>query len=245
MNNPVKSAPLTLLLTDSASDAAARFRSLLETGGEVSLSQAGSDGGSIFDIVYQGVTLQAAIAVTVPDLAGHKKIFCNLDPASIGCVIDISLGDHVSGGERVPAIIQALLDAAQKLGASLGTLGAIWHPANIVSGFAYFSEVVADYLGGGAFPALVLVNFKGGDDGTITSTGLALLSGQELLVGASQMDRSEMMRRVVRVVHDIATNGPVRNAVRLSGIEPDEILELQPLPESGLLKMNAYFGPAA
>jgi hypothetical protein len=244
MNSMAKSPPLTLLLTDSASGAETRFRALIETDSGITSSQASSGAGHGFEVVYLGVTFRMTISSAVPDLAGLKQIFCNLDPALVGCAIHISLGDHVAGGERVPAIIQALLGVAKKLGTSLGATVTIWHPANIMSGFAYFSEVVADYLGGGAFPVLALVSFKGGDDGLITSNGLALLSGQELLADAGEMDQSEIMRRVVRVVHDIATNGPVRNAVTLAGIEPDEIVELQPLPDGGLLKMNATAAPA-
>jgi hypothetical protein len=245
MNSPVKSAPLTLLLSGSASEAETKLRSLLETDSEISLAHAGAGNGTSFEIVFRGVTFQLAITSTVPELGGLKKIFCNLDPALVGCAVDLILGNHVAGGEQVPAIIQAMLGVARKLGSSLGAKGTIWHPADIVSGFPYFSEAVADYVEGGAFPALVLVNFTGGDDGVITSHGLALLSGQELQVGATDMDQSEMMRRVVRVVHDIATNGPVRSAVKLAGIERDEIIELKPLSDSGFLKMNAYSRPAA
>lgn len=244
MNSPVKSAPLTLLLSGSALEAETKLRSLLETDSEISLAHAVLGNGSNFEIVFRGVTFKLAITSNVPDLAGLKRIFCNLDPALVGCAVDLSLGNHVAGGERVPAIIQTMLGAARKSGASLGALGTIWHPADIVSGFSYFSEAVADYVEGGAFPALVLVNFKD-DGGVITSKGLALLSGHELQVGTSDMDQSEMMRRVVRVVHDIATNGPVHSAVKLAGIEPGEVVELEPLPDSGLLKMNAYFRPAA
>jgi hypothetical protein len=116
----------------------------------------------------------------------------------------------------------------------------VWHPANIVSGFSYFSEAVIDYMSGGAFPVLALVNFKAEDDGTINSRGLALLSGQELQVASNDMGQSEAILRVARVAHDIAINGAVNKAVKLAGIVPDEILDLQPVPESGLLRMNIY-----
>jgi hypothetical protein len=245
MSSPAQSAILTLLLSDTVVNTETALRSIVDAGNDISLSQAGSSYGSALEIVYCGVTFQLTMNPILPEMSGLKKIFCNLDPSSVLSIIDIRLGDHIAGGERVPAIIQALLDVAQKLGTLLGAKGTIWHPANIVSGFPYFSEVVADYLNGGHFPALALVNFKREDDGVITSTGLALLSGQELQVRQSEMDQTEIMRRVVRVVHDIATNGPVRDAVKLAGIECGEIVELEPLSDSGFLKMNAYSHPAA
>jgi hypothetical protein len=241
----MQSALLTLLLNDTMADTEAALESILETAEDISLSQTGFISGSAIEVVYCGVGFQLTIRATSPDMPGLKKIFCHLDPSSVGSVIDLRLGDHVAGGERVPAIIQALLGVAQKLGTSIGAVGVVWHAANILSGFPYFSEVVADYVDGGVFPALALVNFKGGDDGTITSVGLALLSGQELQVCPGELDQREIMRRVVRVVHDIATNGPVRDTLQLVGLEPGEIVDLEPLPESGLVKMNAYSRPSA
>jgi hypothetical protein len=245
MNSPVKSSPLTLLMSGGPSETITRLKSFLVAGNEITLSQPGSDSGSVFEVIYCGVTLRLAVNPDVPDLVGLKQIFCNIDAASLGCAMEIGLGDHVAGGERVPSIIQAVLGAGQKLGVSCGASGAVWHPAGIVSGFDYFSEVVADYLAGGAFPVLAMVNFKAEDDGTIISTGLSLLSGQELQVAAAELNQDEIMRRVVRVAHDVAVNGPVYSPVKLAGIEPDEIVELDPSSDSGLLKMNTYFRPAA
>lgn len=243
MVSPVKSGPLTLLMGDDPVEVLARLRPLLEADTEFTLPHTGAQHASSFEIVYRGVSLQLAIGAPIEGMAGLKNIFCNLDPASIRSGIDIGLGDHVAGGERVPAILQGLLGLAQILGSSLGAVAVMWHPAQIVSGFGYFSETVSDYLAGGAFPVLAMVNFKGEADETINSRGLSFLAGQELQIVARGMEQSEMMRRVVRVVHDIATNGPVLEAVKLGGVEPGEVIELQ--PEAGLLKMRAYSIPNA
>ncbi|MBL0924348.1 MAG: hypothetical protein IBJ12_07765 [Sphingomonadaceae bacterium] len=243
MDSRVNCAPLTLLLRDSVADTETALRSIFDSQTDITVAQTGPGNRHSVDIVYCGVTFRLALDSTRPDLSGLKKIFCNLDSSSVGSVLGISLGDHVAGGERVPAIVQGLLGVGQRLGKLLGATGAIWHPADILSGFPYFSEAVADYLGGGGFPALALVNFKGGKDGSIVTHGLALLSGQELEICPAEMGQSEVMRRVVRVVHDIATNGPVQNPVELAGIEAGEIIHLEPLRESGLLKMNAYSCP--
>jgi hypothetical protein len=245
MNSPVKYVPLTLLLSSSASEADTGLRSLLENGIEISLSQPGSVSGSVYEVVYRGVTFRLTISQDVPELAGIKKIFCNLDASSIGCAIGLELSDHVAGGERIPAIIQALLGAGQKLGTSLGAVGAVWHPANIVSGFDYFSEAVADYLGGGAFPVLLMVNFRAGHDSMINSTGLSFVSGQELQIAGGGMEQNEIMRRVVRVAHDIAVNGSIQAGTKLSGIEVDEVLEFSLLPEPGRIRLDIRFNQEA
>ena len=238
MNEPVKSAPLTLLMHDAAAEISLSLHSLFETDTELSVAHNGLKFGSATNIVFQGVSLVVSVGRHNQDLSKLKSVFCNLEPSLILSGIDIGLGEHVVGGERVPAIMQALLGLAQKLGSALNAQGLVWHPANIVSGFSYFSEVISDYLAGGAFPVLALVNFKADSDRVISSTGLAYLSGQELEVANSAMDQAEMMRRVVRVVHDIAVNGPVTEAVKLDGIESGEVLELLPLIDGELLEMK-------
>lgn len=240
MNKPVPSAPLTLLLGDALSEAGPALRSFLDSDSGFSVANRGFGTSPVAEIIYQGVSFMLSLAPHDRDIAHAKPIFCNLDPALVRCAIDIRLGENVAGGERVPAIIQALLDIAQKLGSTLKAQAVLWHPANIVSGFGYFSQAVADYLASGAFPVLALVNFKADEDGVINSSGLSLLSGQELQVSPSALSPHEMMQRVVRVVHDIAVNGPVRAPVKLNGIEAGEIVELEPLPAHGLLRMTLY-----
>lgn len=213
MVSPVKSAPLTLLMADDAVEALDRLCSLFEDSTEFTLPHTAVKNASSFEIVYRGVSLQVAVRPQFEAMAGLKNIFCNLDPSSVRSRIDIGLGDHVAGGERVPAIMQGLLGAAQKLGLAVGAVAAIWHPAQVVSGFGYFSETVSDYLAGGAFPVLAMVNFKTALDGTVTSSGLGFLAGQELQIDAGRMDQGELMRRFVQVAHDMATNEPIQPVV--------------------------------
>ena len=180
MNEPVKSAPLTLLMRDAAAEVSSLLHSLFETDVELSVVHNGLKFSSATNIVFQGVSFVASVGRYNQDLSKLKSIFCNIDSNQILSGIDINLGEHVAGGERVPAITQALLALAQKLGSSLNAQGIVWHPADIVSGFSYFSEVVADYLARGAFPVLALVNFKADSDGVINSTWLSFFVDQEL-----------------------------------------------------------------
>jgi hypothetical protein len=238
MNTSIQSARLTLLMVDAAPDIGSRFQSLLDNDSEISLAHEGLSHGQVTEIIYRGVAFMVSIDENSGKSSESKAVFCNLETSVIRCGLTIELGAHVAGGERVPAIIQALLGVAAKLGMAFNAVAAVWHPVGIVSDFAYFSQAVSGYLAGGAFPVLAMVDFKVNDKGQIDSAGLALLSGQELRVSNSDMDHVEMIRRVVRVVHDIAVNGPVEVPVTLQGIEPDEILELEPSPDKRLLLMQ-------
>lgn len=244
MSSQVESAILTLLIGNTESNIETNLRALMASHSEFSFSHGIPAHNTAFEILYHGVSFALSVGPHFAKRSTLKQIFCNVDFATVGCSVQIGLGNHVAGGERAPAIVQAMLGMAQKLGSSLGAVAAIWHPADVISGFTYFSDAVTDYLAGGTFPVLALVNFKAEGDGAINSKGLAFLSGQELQIMPAGMDQIELMRRVVRVAHDIAVNGPMRAPSRLTGLEPGEILELEPLPEGGVLKMNAYLQPS-
>ncbi len=229
-------APLALLSAKAAAETSAMLRSLLDDSPDFALSHIGAPNASSFEIVYQGVTFRLAVNAQVDDIIGLKKIFCNIDTTTLRSCVEVHLGDHVAGGERVPAIIQGLLGVARKLGMALGVNAAVWRPADIVSGFEYFSEAVSDYLDGGPFPVMAMVNFNAALGGNIESRGLEFLAGQELHVVCNDMDQSDLMRRVVRIVHDIAINGPIQDSVRLDGIEPGEKIDLR--PSSGTAVLN-------
>lgn len=207
MDSPLNPAQLTLLSNLPMSDFAEKFRELLRGDSEITLAEVGQTSGSTFEIVYSGVTFVASVMQKPDDFSVLKSIFCNLDAAQIRSALAISLGSHVAGGERVPAIVQALLGLARKVGLALDAKAAIWQPANLVSGFDYFSQAVGDYLAGGAFPILALINFRSMPGGLIESNGLATLAGQELQVECGDMAEGEMMRRVVQAVHEIAIKG--------------------------------------
>jgi hypothetical protein len=243
MDSTAQPAHLTLLIGGCALTLKDRLISLIEARGDFTFAHGPGpgQGTASFDVIYQAVALRLSMATDL-DLAGAKQIFCNLDPQRISTGIAIALGDHVAGGERAPGIIRILLNAARDIGAELGAVAALWRPASVLSGFPYFSGAVSDYLDGGAFPVLAMVNFRAAPGGMIASTGLATLSGQELTIDGHAMDQHDLMRRVVRIAHDIAVNGPFRKFTQLSGIEPGEIITIDPV-EPHMLKMNAYPAP--
>ncbi len=219
------SAPLRLLVPSAASETVEMLLRAASSGGVMTISSGQPEHDCV--ILYSGMQLKLSVTGGY-DISGFKQIFCNVDESSIGSVISIGLGDHLGGGEKVPAIVQAFLVAAAAIGEMTEAFAVMWIPAKTISGFEYFARVVAEYGDGGVFPVLALVNFKKEDDGAIRSTGLDWLSGQELCVAPTGLSEAEMMRRVVRVAHDLAVNGPVTSEIDLDGMDENETVELRP-----------------
>lgn len=240
MNRSEDTAPLMLLTKFEDLELADIVRASMAENAEMSLTPVGPSNSKAFEIVYCGVTFNISITPGPGNISGLKEIFCSFDPGQVQSGLNIALGAHVAGGERVPAIVRTLLDVARKVGVLCGAVATVWRPANIVSGFEYFEEAVDGYLSDGPFPVLAMVNFKTRTDGVITTSGLETLSGQELQIECGIMDKAELMRRVVRVAHDIAVNGPVLAKVSLDGLEPGEKLELDPISGAGLIKMKCH-----
>jgi hypothetical protein len=239
MNSSEDLAPLCLLSKLQGPELADIIRTSVAGNAGMMLTPVEPTNDYAFELVFSGVAFNLSVTTEPVRVSGFKHIFCNLDSAQVGSGLDIALGGHVAGGERVPAIIRTLLGLAIELGGSIGAVASIWRPANIMSGFAFFEESVESYLSGGAFPVLALIDFKTGIDDVITTTGLRALSGQDLQIECGILDKVEIMRRAVRVSHDLAVNGPILSKTTLNGLSPGETLELVPNSEAGLLKMTS------
>lgn len=240
MNSPEDTAPLRLLSKINVLELADIIGASTASNSEITLTPLGPTNNRAFEVVYCGVTFTISVTHENYALSGLKEIFCNFDPAHVQSRINIALGPHVAGGERVPAIVRTLLDVALKMGVASSAVATIWRPANIVSGFAYFEEAVDSYLSGGAFPVLAMINFKTGADGIITTTGLATFSGQELQIDCGMMDNAEIMRRAVRVSHDLAVNGPILSKTTVEGLSQGEKLDLDPDYDGMRLNMKSF-----
>lgn len=192
-----------------------------------------SDSGS-GTFIYRGAAFDYAIEAGQKPTADFE-IFCDTDLAATRSAISLGLGGAVASGQHVPPVIKALMLLGESLGAGLGAKAAFWRPASVVAGFSYYSETVRQYDDGAAFPCLVSIGFDTSTDDNIRSQGLAWLSGQELLFERGGMPVNEAMRYVVRLVHDIATNGAVNNAMEVPGMNGDERLILTPDVENNTL----------
>lgn len=191
------------------------------------------DGGS-GTFIYRGAAFDYSIDVRQKPTADHE-IFCDTDLGATRSAISLKLGRAVASGQHMPPVIKALMLLGESLGAELGAKAAFWRPASVVSGFSYYAETVRQYDDGAAFPCLVSIGFDTSTDDNIRSQGLAWLSGQELVFERGGMMVNEAMRYVVRLVHDIATNGAVNNAMEVPGMNDDERLMLTPDVEKNAL----------
>jgi len=187
-------------------------------------------------LLFSGVAFTYALQ-SCPAPATTHHIFCNADLSDIQSAVHIDLGPAVASGRIVPAIVKAMLELGDVLGSNLGIKAVFWSPAAVVSGYDYYAEAVAQYAQGAAFPALLCVGFDMSTIGTLQTTGLAWLCDQELSFTHPQLPMHEAMRYVVRLVHDLATQGAYDRALDLPGLHTDEVVVVTPSPDQG--KVNA------
>jgi len=195
-------------------------------------NMAGVSGSLLFSGVAFSYALQAC-----PAPAATHHIFCNADLSDIQSAVHIDLGPAVASGRVVPAIVQAMLELGEVLGRNLGIKAVFWSPAAVASGYDYYAEAVTQYAEGAAFPALLCVGFDMSTNGIVQTTGLAWLCDQELTFAHAHLPAHEAMRYVVRLVHDLATQGAYDRALEVPGLNADEVVILTPSPDQG--KVNA------
>ncbi len=228
-----RNAPLLLVFERIAEDVSNDLQVFVELSDEVSII------GHKISNTSQGTLLISGLVFSVRFLdpatfpAEPKHVFCDNSSTKIASVMELNLGENIKGGETIAPIIKALLVLSLRIGNACNATAVYWRPAHIMTGFDYFSETVALYEKDGIFPVLPLVDIERTDEGNLVSHGLSFLSTQELRLVSGGFDISDLTRRMVRVVHDVATNGPIANEITVTGIDPEETLILSPNP-SGL-----------
>ncbi len=206
----------------------------------VNLADGSSSERSTGTLIYRGAAFDFVIANTSNPVAKYH-IFCDSDLAAIRSSLGLSLGAAVASAQQVPAVIKAIMMLGEILGSALNARATYWEPASVVAGFRYFSESVTQYDNGAAFPSLVSVGFDTTTDDSIRTTGLSWLSGQELVFERDGLLVNEAMRYVVRLVHDMATNGAVDRIMDVPGMDDSEHLTLTPdVAENALIVRRTY-----
>lgn len=152
-------------------------------------------------------------------------------------VVRLVPGPHlVSGGPMIP-VIRCLAWLAAELATLDGLRAIIWKPARAVSTPAYFREGVMRWISGGAFPGLGLNALVPHDDGTMTSEGLALFTGQELVIDPSiGQDRANAAKLAVRLLHWLVETGRIERTQSLTG-PSGETLMLEPDHHEGVVRV--------
>jgi hypothetical protein len=191
-------------------------------------------------VIFEGLSFKLQIARSRKPASAAKTIFISTQPDMIATSVAIEFGPNLAGGLHIPAIVKAYLEFASILASEIDAAAVRIHAANLICGVDYFLEAVTSYVAGGPFPALALIAFDPLESGKgFQTTGLAAFAGQELLFEADAMPNSEMMRRVVRLVHDIAANGPIAHAETLPDIDEGAYIDIVP-PDADSLMVSAY-----
>jgi hypothetical protein len=230
---------------------AASFADLKEMWQSVDFDRLGitfNDGSNIASVsgslLFSGVSFTYELQACPAPAATHH-ISCNADLTDIQSAVHIDLGPAVASGRVVPAIVQAMLELGEVLGHHLGIKAVFWSPAAVVSGYDYYAEAVAQYAEGAAFPALLCVGFDVSTNAIVQTTGLAWLCDQELTFAHGQLPAHEAMRYVVRLVHDLATQGAYDCALELPGLHADEVVVVTPSPDQGTVNARLVTGKEA
>jgi hypothetical protein len=230
---------------------AASFADLKEMWQSVDFDRLGitfNDGSNIASVsgslLFSGVSFSYALQACPAPAATHH-IFCNADLSGIQSAVHIDLGPAVASGRVVPAIVQFMLELGDVLGRNLGIKAVFWSPAVVVSGYDYYAEAVAQYAEGAVFPALLCVSFDTSTIGIVQTTGLAWLCDQELTFTHPKLPAHEAMRYVVRLVHDLATQGAYDHALELPGLYVDEVVVVTPSPDQGTVNASLVTGNEA
>lgn len=230
---------------------AASFADLREMWQSVGFDRLGitfDDGSNIASVsgslLFSGVSFTYELQACPAPAATHH-IFCNADLTDIQSAVHIDLGPAVASGRILPAIVQLMLELGDVLGRTLDIKAVFWSPAAVVSGYDYYAEAVAQYAEGAAFPALLCVGFDMSTNGIVQTTGLAWLCDQELTFTNGQLPAHEAMRYVVRLVHDLATQGAYDRALELPGLNSDEVVVVTPSPDQGTVNASLVTGKEA
>lgn len=177
---------------------------------------------SSWNVQYEGIELDISLNSDYDNIHDYKQIFCNVDVEKLTSALVISLGSHVKNGRRNPAIMASFFRFAQQLVKSLQPEAVAWNITKIISDSSYFAETIDHYENGGAFPILSTIDFIHKDDDRICSRGLTYFSEQEVCYLKKDLDIADIMKRIMRIVHDIAVNGAYANDMQITGLDVDE-----------------------
>lgn len=187
-------------------------------------------------LIFEGLVFDVHFTkLRKPPTATHT-IFYSGSRERLATALSIEFASHLAGAIRVPALVKAYLQLSVMLLEALDAEAVRVGEADLICGAEYFTESVEGYLSNGPFPALALIGFEESANGTGFHTkGLSAYCGQELSFVATSLPPGEMMRRVVRLVHDMATGGPITVPETLPDLDPRFCIELTPDQEQGLV----------
>lgn len=138
--------------------------------------------------------------------------------------VDLVPSGHIVAGAGLGPVLRIMTGLAANLALHLPVAAVSWRPARTLMEPRYFSRLVLNWLGGGAFPALGLTALVRGEDGSVASRGLSHFIGQEIqLEGRPGEDPADAVKLAVRVVDHLVRYGRISEPLRI-GTGADALL---------------------
>ena len=229
-------APLVLLFDRPLADLRQQLQVLVDSSSDLAIEMS-SDQSFLSAKVQQGsVGFDVIWSESQPVLSGYRSVFFGTSVPGKSVLLSVNLTEDLSGGARVAPIAKALLAFGARLVRQLSAHAVIWTPGKIICDPVFFAENVENYVRGEVFPVLVTVDFDYEDEErTLRSSGLAWFSGQEIELSGGDLQGQDLVRRAVRLVHDIGTNGAVVAHQLVPDLDADKVIEMTPLAQSNVL----------
>jgi hypothetical protein len=228
--------PLQLLFDIPLDEARLLLRDLITAAPDLVLADNADAGAQSMTVLKGGLGLSMTWSAGPLCLRGFRALFLAGEPERTLAVLAIGLDRHVDGGARVPVLAKELLALGARIADQLPVTAVAWLPARLVSAPAFFVENVLAYEQGGIFPVLPTIDLECAEqDVRVCSHGLSWFSGQEIEIAGDNLAHGDLMRRAVRLAHDIATNGPVGAAQQVPDIDGDKLISLVPDVEGAKL----------
>ncbi len=157
-----------------------------------------------------------------------KGIFCK-SPENYNGSIGICLANSSMETKHIPKANRSLLLLGKFAADVIGATNFVWLPAGTIIGADYFEEALGDYIDQGLFPALVQTAYEKTGSGKFQSKGLAYFVDQEIeLTTPDNFPEKSAIKIMVRIAHDIATNGKIDSIIETQGLTKNQHLSFKP-----------------
>lgn len=239
--------PLLLLFSESSIDGLTRLLSIhddiiLRSKPKITNENQSAHGSQIsWNIQFEGLELDMHWFNDHLEIDTYKQLFCNIGEASFQSGVAISLGSHIKQGNKNAAIVASLFRYIRLLIMNSKSIAVVWNISNIISDSQYFIDVINQYEKGGAFPILPTIDFIFDDESILKSKGLSYFSNQEVHYDCRHLSEAESMRRITRVVHDIAVNGAYSNNMEVDGLDDNERIFITIGDDHSIVKVRSIF----
>ena len=138
--------------------------------------------------------------------------------------------------QRLP-LARALVGLAAQLLELDGVQAVIWHPAGSAMAPQLFSSLTANWLQGGAFPALGLTALFADSMGAIRSSGLAFFTGQELSIApVIGINTGDLAKIAVRLINQLVGKPAIHQELDMVG-PSGERFTVEPSDNDRLLRI--------